>query len=113
MHRIKDLLLRYPACRSFHELPALYRSYATSANAGGPRDLGQGRRFGTRAAAEPFMNGSSSTYVEDMYEAWQRDPTSVHKVSYLVYFSHMCVCVCVLNLLFIDFVSSMKFYDRI
>ena len=33
------------------------------------------------AAAEPFLNGSSSTYVEEMYESWRQDPTSVHKVS--------------------------------
>lgn len=32
-------------------------------------------------AAEPFLNGSSSSYVEEMYNAWQRDPTSVHAVS--------------------------------
>ncbi|XP_059615718.1 2-oxoglutarate dehydrogenase complex component E1 isoform X1 [Phlebotomus argentipes] len=30
------------------------------------------------AAAEPFLNGSSSNYVEDMYNAWLRDPASVH-----------------------------------
>lgn len=33
------------------------------------------------AAAEPFLNGSSSSYVEDMYNAWLRDPASVHAVS--------------------------------
>ncbi|ELT87678.1 hypothetical protein CAPTEDRAFT_201430 [Capitella teleta] len=31
--------------------------------------------------AEPFLNGSSSQYVEEMYNAWQDDPSSVHKVS--------------------------------
>ncbi|XP_065574167.1 2-oxoglutarate dehydrogenase complex component E1-like [Artemia franciscana] len=29
-------------------------------------------------AAEPFLNGSSSTYVEEMYNAWLMDPKSVH-----------------------------------
>ncbi|ELU17896.1 hypothetical protein CAPTEDRAFT_171283 [Capitella teleta] len=29
--------------------------------------------------AEPFLNGSSSQYVEEMYNAWQDDPSSVHK----------------------------------
>jgi 2-oxoglutarate dehydrogenase E1 component len=33
------------------------------------------------AAAEPFLNGSSSAYVEEMYNAWLRDPASVHAVS--------------------------------
>jgi 2-oxoglutarate dehydrogenase E1 component len=30
------------------------------------------------AAAEPFLNGSSTAYVEEMYNAWLRDPASVH-----------------------------------
>ncbi|XP_060651901.1 2-oxoglutarate dehydrogenase-like, mitochondrial isoform X2 [Drosophila nasuta] len=30
------------------------------------------------AAAEPFANGSTATYVEEMYNAWLRDPSSVH-----------------------------------
>ncbi|KAF5288848.1 hypothetical protein FQA39_LY03727 [Lamprigera yunnana] len=28
--------------------------------------------------AEPFLNGSSGAYVEDMYNAWLKDPSSVH-----------------------------------
>jgi len=28
---------------------------------------------------ESFLNGTSATYVEEMYEAWKADPTSVHK----------------------------------
>lgn len=34
------------------------------------------------AAAEPFLNGSSTSYVEEMYNAWLKDPTSVHAVSF-------------------------------
>ncbi|XP_038121287.1 2-oxoglutarate dehydrogenase, mitochondrial isoform X1 [Culex quinquefasciatus] len=30
------------------------------------------------AAAEPFLNGSSSNYIDDMYNSWLRDPASVH-----------------------------------
>uniref|UniRef100_A0A336L8K4 2-oxoglutarate dehydrogenase, mitochondrial n=1 Tax=Culicoides sonorensis TaxID=179676 RepID=A0A336L8K4_CULSO len=30
------------------------------------------------AAAEPFLNGSSSAYVEEMYNSWLKDPSSVH-----------------------------------
>lgn len=33
-----------------------------------------------KAAQEPFLNGSSSVYVEEMYRSWQKDPNSVHKV---------------------------------
>ena len=32
-------------------------------------------------SAEPFINGSNSTYVEEMYVQWLRDPASVHAVS--------------------------------
>ena len=41
------------------------------------------RRYGTAVGAEPFINGTSSSYVEEMYESWKEDPTSVHKVSIL------------------------------
>ena len=32
-----------------------------------------------------FLNGSSTTYIEEMYQAWKADPKSVHK-SWDVYF---------------------------
>lgn len=32
-----------------------------------------------------FLNGSSTTYIEEMYQAWQADPNSVHK-SWDIYF---------------------------
>lgn len=35
----------------------------------------------SKVATEPFLNGSSSTYVEEMYNAWLQDPHSVHVVS--------------------------------
>lgn len=43
------------------------------------------RHYATQAAAEPFLSGSSSVYVEEMYSSWQKDPSSVHK-SWDVYF---------------------------
>lgn len=36
-------------------------------------------------SAQNFLNGSSTTYIEEMYTAWQQDPTSVHK-SWDIYF---------------------------
>lgn len=42
------------------------------------RGINQTRQYVTTAALEPFLNGSSSTYVEDMYNAWLKDPKSVH-----------------------------------
>jgi 2-oxoglutarate dehydrogenase E1 component len=35
--------------------------------------------------AENFLNGSSTTYIEEIYQAWLHDPKSVHK-SWDVYF---------------------------
>nr|XP_033325723.1 2-oxoglutarate dehydrogenase, mitochondrial isoform X5 [Megalopta genalis] len=36
------------------------------------------RKYNSRAATEPFLNGTTSSYVEDMYNAWLQDPHSVH-----------------------------------
>ena len=44
-------------------------------------------------AKEPFLNGSSSNYVEEMYSSWLEDPKSVHRVSSFTtkqYGSSMC-----------------------
>lgn len=30
---------------------------------------------------EPFLSGSNSNYVEEMYASWLDDPKSVHRVS--------------------------------
>ncbi|VDP77156.1 unnamed protein product [Echinostoma caproni] len=37
------------------------------------------------SSQEPFINGTSSHYIEDIYEAWRNDPSSVHK-SWDIYF---------------------------
>lgn len=42
---------------------------------------GSKRQYLAKAAQEPFLNGSSSVYVEEMYKSWQQDPNSVHKVT--------------------------------
>lgn len=39
------------------------------------------RQYMAKAAQEPFLNGSSSVYVEEMYKSWEKDPNSVHKVT--------------------------------
>lgn len=39
------------------------------------------RAFSTDLKADNFINGTSSIYVEDMYQQWQKDPNSVHPVS--------------------------------
>ncbi|XP_064421602.1 2-oxoglutarate dehydrogenase complex component E1 isoform X1 [Latimeria chalumnae] len=37
------------------------------------------RCFSAPGAAEPFLSGTSSNYVEEMYYAWLENPKSVHK----------------------------------
>jgi len=46
------------------------------------------RHYNAPVATEPFLNGSSSAYVEEMYNAWLADPKSVHVVSrfFVIYF---------------------------
>jgi len=59
---------------------ALQRTFASSP----VKTLMQGGRLystpATSVVAEPFLNGTSSTYVEEMYESWLENPSSVHKV---------------------------------
>ncbi|XP_078522893.1 2-oxoglutarate dehydrogenase complex component E1 isoform X1 [Lissotriton helveticus] len=43
------------------------------------RTLPQIRCLSTPVAAEPFLSGTSSNYVEEMYYAWLENPKSVHK----------------------------------
>ncbi|CAH8642237.1 unnamed protein product [Heterobilharzia americana] len=37
-------------------------------------------RYQNPNSKEPFLNGTSSNYIEDIYEAWLRNPDSVHKM---------------------------------
>lgn len=45
-----------------------------------PRFENLPKRSATQLAAEPFMTGTSSVYIEEMYHAWLENPASVHKV---------------------------------
>lgn len=48
------------------------------------------RRYNAPVASEPFLNGSSGAYVEEMYNAWLADPKSVHAVSFFNFqFNHI------------------------
>eukprot|EP00794_Sanderia_malayensis_P012143 gene12143-13396_t len=37
------------------------------------------KAYASSVNLEPFLNGSSGNYVEEMYESWKRNPQSVHK----------------------------------
>ncbi|XP_009949745.1 PREDICTED: 2-oxoglutarate dehydrogenase-like, mitochondrial, partial [Leptosomus discolor] len=38
-----------------------------------------GQRYVSSGTSEPFLSGSNSNYVEEMYYAWLENPESVHK----------------------------------
>lgn len=59
-----------PACCSRRK-PAIVRMLATAP------DVNDG-----------FLDGNAASYIEEMYEAWRRDPSSVH-LSWQVYFKNM------------------------
>ncbi|KAK9458682.1 thiamine diphosphate-binding protein [Lipomyces oligophaga] len=42
----------------------------------------------TANATDTFLDGSSANYIDEMYDAWKQDPTSVH-ISWQVYFKNM------------------------
>uniref|UniRef100_A0A673Y854 2-oxoglutarate dehydrogenase complex component E1 n=1 Tax=Salmo trutta TaxID=8032 RepID=A0A673Y854_SALTR len=44
-----------------------------------PKTFQPVRCYTSPVAAEPFLNGTSSNYVEEMYYSWLEDPKSVHK----------------------------------
>uniref|UniRef100_A0A8C4YH92 2-oxoglutarate dehydrogenase-like, mitochondrial n=1 Tax=Gopherus evgoodei TaxID=1825980 RepID=A0A8C4YH92_9SAUR len=41
----------------------------------------QSQRYVSSGATEPFLSGSNSNYVEEMYYTWLENPKSVHKVN--------------------------------
>jgi len=61
--------LRRTFASSLSQQPPVIRFYSTPA---------------TSVVAEPFLNGTSSTYVEEMYESWLENPNSVHKVMHIL-----------------------------
>uniref|UniRef100_A0A1I8A919 2-oxoglutarate dehydrogenase, mitochondrial n=1 Tax=Steinernema glaseri TaxID=37863 RepID=A0A1I8A919_9BILA len=85
MHRA-SLLARYTL--SNRCIQSSFRSKVTNAS----RPLAINRSQSTSAAVsvtkEPFMNGTSSIYIEQMYESWRSDPSSVHK-SWDAYFRNV------------------------
>lgn len=48
------------------------------------------RCYSASVAAESFLNGSSSVYVEGMYNSWLEDPKSVHKVHIVTIVTFIC-----------------------
>lgn len=57
------------------------------------RTFPQARCYSAPVAAEPFLSGTSSNYVEEMYCAWLENPKSVHKVRLRSVGAQLCVWV--------------------
>ena len=72
MHRVRSLV------RAISGLPS--QKFAAWLVKNSPVAI-QCRTYNSPAPSEPFLNGSSSQYVEDMYNSWIQDPSSVHVVS--------------------------------
>lgn len=83
MHRARLLLSRAAPIFPNSKDPERFGAWLlrnTSYNASGIPWMSK-RHYSATAAAEPFLNGSSSAYVEEMYNSWLADPKSVHVVS--------------------------------
>ncbi|KAA8579206.1 hypothetical protein FQN60_000028, partial [Etheostoma spectabile] len=79
MHRLRTTVarLRPLTAAQTAQSPSRPRLLAIE---GGLRTFEPARRLNTSSVvAEPFLNGTSSNYVEEMYYAWLENPRNVHK----------------------------------
>lgn len=79
MHRLRT------TCARLRPLTAAHTARTSSqprppAVEKGFRTLQPRRHLNSSLTAEPFLNGTSSNYVEEMYYAWLENPKKVHKV---------------------------------
>lgn len=79
MHRVQILV---------NTLKNEYRQKLTSSILSKLPVVSTTRCYSVPVQNDPFLNGSSSTYIEDMYNAWLADPSSVH-LSWDSYFRNM------------------------
>lgn len=85
MHRVRTVLNNLvPLAPLIHNAtgPEGFASWLLrSGNASCTVMVSSTRQYNAPVQTEPFLNGSSSAYVEEMYNAWLADPKSVHVVS--------------------------------
>lgn len=81
MHRLRTCAARLrPLTASQAAQTVGQQRPITVTSAGGKRTFQPIRCYTAPVASEPFLNGTSSNYVEEMYYAWLENPKSVHKV---------------------------------
>uniref|UniRef100_A0A8P4K9B3 2-oxoglutarate dehydrogenase complex component E1 n=1 Tax=Dicentrarchus labrax TaxID=13489 RepID=A0A8P4K9B3_DICLA len=78
MHRLRTTVARLRPLTAAQTAPGPSQPRLLPAE-GGLRTFQPARRLNTSVAAEPFLNGTSSNYVEEMYYAWLENPRNVHK----------------------------------
>uniref|UniRef100_H3CJZ9 2-oxoglutarate dehydrogenase complex component E1 n=1 Tax=Tetraodon nigroviridis TaxID=99883 RepID=H3CJZ9_TETNG len=80
MHRLRTCAARLrPLTASQAAQTVGQQRPAPLTSTGGTRTFQPLRCYSTPVASEPFLNGTSSNYVEEMYYAWLENPKSVHK----------------------------------
>uniref|UniRef100_A0A7N6A1T1 2-oxoglutarate dehydrogenase complex component E1 n=1 Tax=Anabas testudineus TaxID=64144 RepID=A0A7N6A1T1_ANATE len=80
MHRLRTCAVRLrPLTASQAAQTAGQQRPITASSTGGKRTFQPIRCYSAPVASEPFLNGTSSNYVEEMYFAWLENPKSVHK----------------------------------
>ncbi|KAL0183094.1 hypothetical protein M9458_022469, partial [Cirrhinus mrigala] len=78
MHRLRTCAARLRPLTASQNAPS-FSQQRTVAAPGALRTFQPFRCYAAPVAAEPFLNGTSSNYVEEMYYAWLENPKSVHK----------------------------------
>uniref|UniRef100_A0A7N8WPP6 2-oxoglutarate dehydrogenase complex component E1 n=1 Tax=Mastacembelus armatus TaxID=205130 RepID=A0A7N8WPP6_9TELE len=80
MHRLRTCAARLrPITASQAAQTVGQQRPITVASTGDTRTFQPIRCYSAPVASEPFLNGTSSNYVEEMYYAWLENPKSVHK----------------------------------
>nr|XP_039273817.1 2-oxoglutarate dehydrogenase, mitochondrial-like isoform X1 [Styela clava] len=93
--KVRHFAVRTPALRTLRSISTTSANRkkhdnvaSNSSRSASTTSSSQQQAVAAAAKAEPFLSGSSSVYVEDMYESWLQDPSTVHK-SWDVYFRNV------------------------
>uniref|UniRef100_A0AAX7SK30 2-oxoglutarate dehydrogenase complex component E1 n=1 Tax=Astatotilapia calliptera TaxID=8154 RepID=A0AAX7SK30_ASTCA len=78
MHRLRTTVVRLWPLTAVQMAQSLSKPVPLAVKQG-LRTSQPARHLNTPLASEPFLNGTSSNYVEEMYYTWLENPKSVHK----------------------------------
>lgn len=94
MHRLRTTVVRLWPLTAVQMAQSLSKPVPLAVKQG-LRTSQPARHLKTPLASEPFLNGTSSNYVEEMYYTWLENPKSVHKVQ-------MNLILCLMSLSFLQ-----------